>query len=748
MASSSDGRERTTLRIGGMSCSACAQRIEKSLQTSDGVYEAAVNFGNSVAAISYDPDVTDKDTFVRLIRKAGYSVIENDPHVIAEAEARESEMMRRDLIIAVLFTVPLFVVGMWDMFGNVPWLSDNYKVMSVLQLALCIPVIYAGRRFFTRGFPALFSGTPSMDSLVALGVSASFLYGLWNTGLVLMGESAAHLTYESAAMIITLVSVGKYLESRSKVKTDSAVRGLMDLQPDTAVVVRDGVEVEVPVSEVAIGDKVSVKPGDRIPVDGTVFSGTSSVNESMLTGESMPVTKNAGDKVFAGTVNGTGGFIIETTETEQNTVLYEIIAMMETAQGTKAPVSRLADRVSAVFVPVVITIAVAAFIIWMALGNGLEFSLTILISILVISCPCALGLATPMAITVGTGVAADRGILFKSASALERAADIDTVLLDKTGTITGGFPKVTGIATAGDADRLIRVVAAAESGSEHPIALAVIDYAEEKNISIPAYENFESFTGGGLRSTVEGRTVTIGNAKLMDRCGYDVSEYDDEAEKFADKAMTYFYVAEDSDVLGIIAVSDPIRPEAEFVVSRIKAGDTDVVMVTGDNEATALSVANAVGIDNVIANAPPGEKLETVKNLQVQGRYVAMAGDGINDAPALMQSDLGLAVRAGTDIAMDSADVVMMKDDIRSIPASLELGKATIRNIKQNLFLAFVYNVIAIPIAAGILYPFGITDITFMPTISAAAMSASSLLVVANALRLRKFVPESLAEPA
>lgn len=747
MASSSEGRERTTLRIGGMSCSACAQKIEKTLQAADGVYEAAVNFGNSVAAISYDPDVTDKEAFVKMIKRAGYSVIENDPHVIAEAEARESEMMRRDLIIAIIFTAPLLAIGMWDMFGNVPWLSDNHEIMSVLQLVLCIPVIYAGRRFFIRGFPALFSGTPSMDSLVALSVSASFLYGLWNTGLILMGEPAAHLTYESAAMIIMLVSVGKYLESRSKVKTDSAVRGLMDLQPDTAVVIRDGVGIEVPISEVAIGDMVSVKPGDRIPVDGVVVSGTSSVNESMLTGESMPVTKNVDDRVFAGTVNGTGGFIIETTKTEKDTVLYEIVTMMETAQGTKAPVSRLADRVSAVFVPAVIIIAVSAFIVWMALGNGLEFSLTILISVLVISCPCALGLATPMAVTVGTGMAADRGILFKSASALERAADIDTVMLDKTGTITGGFPEVTGIATAGDADRLIGLAAAAESGSEHPIAQAVINYADEKNITIPAYENFESFTGGGLRSTVEGKTITIGNAKLMAEWDYDISKYADEAGEFADKAMTYFYVVEDDLVLGIIAVSDPIRPEAEFVVSRIKANGAKVILITGDNEATALSVAKAVGIDDVIAQAAPKDKLETVKDLQVQGKYVAMVGDGINDAPALMQSDLGLAVRAGTDIAMDSADVVMMKDDIRSIPASFELGKATMKNIKQNLFLAFAYNVIAIPIAAGILYPLGFTDIAFMPMVSAAAMSASSLLVVTNALRLRRFVPESLVEP-
>ncbi|MGI6472107.1 MAG: heavy metal translocating P-type ATPase [Candidatus Methanomethylophilaceae archaeon] len=747
MVSSDEPRERTTLRIGGMSCTACAQRVEKALRSADGVYEAAVNFGNSVAAITYNPDVTDKPGLIKVIENSGYVTIEDDPAIIAAAEAKESMVRRRDLILAAAFTIPLFTIGMWDMFGNIPWLSDHMAVMAVVQMVLCLPVIYAGRRFFLRGFPALRTGTPTMDSLVALGATASLLYAFWNTGMLILGEPAAHLTYESAAMIITLISVGKYLESRSKVKTDSAVRGLMDLQPDTATVIKDGEEVEIPVSEVSVGDMVSVKPGGKIPVDGVVFSGTSTVNESMLTGESMPVAKAEGNDVFAGTVNGTGNLIVNTLRTEKDTVLHEIIMMMETAQGTKAPVARLADRVAAVFVPVVIVIALAAFLVWFAAGRGLEFALTVLISVLVISCPCALGLATPMAITVGTGVAADKGILFKSASALERAGDINTIILDKTGTITMGFPEVTGVASNMDEDYLIAVAAAAESGSEHPIARAVIEYAEKKNLEIPVYESFESVTGGGVRSVVNGKTVTIGNPKLMEECGCDISGFDAESKEFAEKAMTYFYVAEEDVLLGVIAVSDPIRPESEFAVRRMNENGAEIIMVTGDNEATAKSVAGTVGITNVISNAAPGDKLEVVKNLQIEGRYVAMAGDGINDAPALMQSDLGLAVRAGTDIAMDSADVVMMTDDMRSIPASMELGKATMKNIKQNLFLAFMYNIIAIPIAAGILYPLGIENISIMPMISAAAMSASSLLVVSNALRLRKFMPESLAEP-
>lgn len=728
-----------------MSCSACALSIEKSLRSAHGVYEAAVNFGNSVAAVSFDPSKTDRANIVKVIEKAGYSTIEDDPETIAKAEAAEAAVMKRDLIVAILFTVPLFVLAMVDMFADIPWLSDRRGILVTIELTMCIPVIYAGRRFYIRGFPALFAGTPSMDSLVALGTSASFLYALWNTGMTLMGHPADGLTYESAAMIITLVSVGKYLEARSKIKTDSAVRSLMKLQPETATVIRGGVETVIPISEVVGGDMLSVKPGGRIPADGSLISGSSSVNESMLTGESMPAPKSEGDEVFAGTVNGTGGFVMEVHSTGKETVLYQIISMIETAQGTKAPVARIADRVAGIFVPMVIAIAVAAAVIWIISGKSLGFALTVLISVLVISCPCALGLATPLAITVGTGMGADRGILFKNASALERAADINTVILDKTGTITLGSPEVTGTVSTSDRTELIAMAAAAESGSEHPIASAVVSFAKKEGIPIPEHSDFESITGGGVRSTVGGETVTVGSSKLMGEIGCDISRYDADAESFASQAMTFFYVARGTESLGVIAVSDPVRPESRFAVSRIKANGAKIIMVTGDNKTTADAVAKEVGIDNVISGATPGDKLEVVKDLQTEGRFVAVAGDGINDAPALAQSDLGLAVRNGTDIAMDSADVVMMTDDIRCIPASMELGKATMRNIKQNLFLALIYNVIAIPVAAGILYPLGIGDVTMMPMISAAAMSASSLLVVGNALRLRRNPPESLS---
>ena len=523
-----------------MSCSACAGIIEKSLLSAEGVYEAAVNFGNSVAAISFDPSKTDRDRLVKIIEKAGYSTIEDDPETIAKAEAEESGRMKRDLSVAVLFTVPLFILAMADMFVGIPWLSDERRLLATIELLICIPVIYAGRRFYIRGFPALIAGTPSMDSLVALGTSASFLYALWNTAILILGQPADGLTYESAAMIITLVSVGKYLETRSKIKTDSAVRGLMDLQPETATVVRGGVEIEVPISEVVKGDKLSVKPGDRIPADGKITSGTSSVNESMLTGESMPSPKSEGDDVFAGTVNGTGGFLMEAFGTGKDTVLHQIISMIETAQGTKAPVARIADRVAGVFVPAVIIIAAAACAAWLLSGKSLEFSLTVLISVLVISCPCALGLATPMAITVGAGMAADRGILFKNASALERAADIDTVILDKTGTITIGSPEVTGAVSGKDRDRLIALAASVESGSEHPIASAVVSYAKKEGITVPGHSGFSSVTGGGARGTVDGKEVVIGSRKLMTEIGCDVSEYDEDAESFASRAMTSF----------------------------------------------------------------------------------------------------------------------------------------------------------------------------------------------------------------
>lgn len=741
---SSEKRERTTLRITGMSCSACAVKVERDLRNAEGVYEASVNFGNSIAAVSYDPAIIGKEKLVAVVKKSGYSVIEGDAETVARNEAEELAAMKRNLIVASVFTVPLFLVVTADMFTERPLFSDNPAVLAFLELALCLPVIYAGRNFYRRGFPALFRGTPTMDSLIAIGTSASFLYAVYNTALLASGNAASMLTYGSAAMIVTLISLGKYLEARSRKRTESAVRKLADLRPDTATAVREGKEITVEISELVSGDVLLVRPGERIPADGNIVSGSSSVNESMLTGESVPVLKNPGDQVFSGTVNGSGSFRMEAVKTGKETVLYKIIEMVETAQGTKAPVARIADRVSGVFVPAVILIAAVSGLIWFFTGKTVGFSLNVFISVLVISCPCALGLATPLAITVGTGMAANKGILFKNASALEVAGSVDTVILDKTGTITVGCPEVTDI-VADDPVEMIVKAAAAESESEHPIASAVTKYVSEKGFSVPDCGGFVSHTGRGVSCVVDGKTVTVGNSSLMAEMGADVSSYEERAVEFSLAAKTYFYVAENGKALGLIAISDPVKPDAGFAVSRILANGAVPIMVTGDNCGTARSVSAEAGISEFIAEAAPGDKLETVKDLQTDGKRVAMVGDGINDAPALTQSDLGMAVRAGTDIAIDSADAVLMTDDLRSVPAALEIGKATMKNIKQNLFLAFLYNIVCVPVAAGLPYVFGIGEITMMPVVSAVAMSLSSLSVVGNALRLKRYHPPSLA---
>ncbi len=608
---SSEKRKRTTLRITGMSCSACAVKVERDLRNVEGVYEASVNFGNSIAAVSYDPAIIGKEKLVAVVKKSGYSVIEGDAETVARNEAEELAAMKRNLIIASVFTVPLFLVVTADMFAEGPLFPDNSSVLAFLELALCLPVIYAGRNFYRRGFPALFRGTPTMDSLIAMGTSASFLYAVYNTALLASGNAASMLTYGSAAMIVTLISLGKYLEARSRKRTESAVRKLADLRPDTATAVREGKEITVEISELVSGDVLLVRPGERVPADGNIVSGSSSVNESMLTGESIPVLKNPGDQVFSGTVNGSGSFSMEAVKTGKETVLYKIIEMVETAQGTKAPVARIADRVSGVFVPAVILIAAVSGLIWLFMGKTVGFSLNVFISVLVISCPCALGLATPLAITVGTGMAANKGILFKNASALEVAGSVDTVILDKTGTITVGCPEITDI-VADDPVGMILKAAAAESESEHPIASAVTKYVSEKGLSVPDCGGFVSHTGRGVSCVVDGKTVTVGNSSLMAEIGADVSPYEEKATEFSLAAKTYFYVAEDGKTLGLIAISDPVKPDAGFAVSRILANGAVPIMVTGDNCGTARSVSAEAGISEFIAEAAPGDKLETV----------------------------------------------------------------------------------------------------------------------------------------
>ena len=726
------------IRVGGMTCAACVGRVEGALQAVPGVQSAVANIGNNTATVTYDESMTDEATLADAIVGAGYQVISENREEAALQERRDLEVRRRDLFISIFFAVILSVIAMGHMFGlEIPL---DPLPFCLVQLVLCVPIMYGGRRFYKKGIPALFTRNPTMDSLVSMGTLASLCMGLYNTYLVYTGDTGAmhSLSYDSVGMIIALVSVGKYMEARSKMRTNDSLRKLISLAPAEATVIRDGVESTVPASELAVGDIVLIRPGEKVPADATVISGESAVNESMLTGESIPVDKGPGDTLYGATVNGSGSLRARIEKTGEDTVLFQIARMMEMAQGTKAPVANIADRVAAVFVPTVIAVAMLVFIGWMLAGRDFQFSLTIAISILVIACPCALGLATPIAIVVGTGRGSQYGILFKTAASLEASARIDTVVLDKTGTCTVGHPEVSSMTD----ESVLGLVAAAETDSEHPLAEAIVRYARDRSVEIPPHSDFESVTGGGVRCVVDGRMVLVGSARFLSEEGVEVP---DGADALASSGMTCILAAVDGTYATTVAISDPVREESPSAIESMHLDGLRVMMVTGDRRDTAEHIASELGIDEVHAETKPGDKLEIVKDLQVAQRRVAMTGDGINDAPALTQADVGIAVGSGTDIAMESADIVLMNDDLRSVPAALEIGRATLRNIKENLFFAFCYNVVCIPIAAGLPVLLGYDGLVDqMPMISALAMACSSVSVVSNALRLRKFRPRAL----
>lgn len=726
-----------------MTCAACSSAIEKALEKLDGVENVNANFSNNIVSVLYDPAETGKEQIVRTIKKAGYDVLEDDPDVLAERERLNAVRSKRELMVSIIFTIPLTILAMGPMAGiDIP-LSDEPKIYSILQLILCVPVLMAGRRFYTKGYPSLVSGTPTMDTLIALGTTAAVIYSLYATALIFSGEphSIHSLVYDSAAMIITLVSVGKYVESGSKIKANDAVRGLLSMTPPTVNVIRDGKQVSIPSDEICTGEIIIVRPGERISADGEVTEGSSLVDESMLTGESMPVSKGPGDKVYSGTMNMNGSLKMSAERIGEETVLFQTVRMIQDAQGTKAPVARVADKVASIFVPIVIVVAVAACLAWLISGKSIEFSALVLISVLVIACPCALGLATPMAVTVGIGKAAEHGILFKNAAALERSGRTTSIILDKTGTITEGKPSVTGIfATISEAE-LIRSAASAEAVSEHPFAKAIVSYAEEIGISVVEPSEFESEPGKGVRCKVGGKEVAVGNADFT-----GVDESSEKVRNLSADGKTMVFVTIDGGFAGCIAISDRIRDSAVSGISLIRELGVRPIMVTGDAEAAARNVAASVGITEIHAKALPGDKLNIIKELQVKGEFVAMVGDGINDAPALTQSDLGIAIGSGTDIAIMAADVVVRNDDIRSVPATVEIGKATLKNVKQNLFLAFCYNIVCIPLAAGIPFVLGVDMVPEMPMFAAVAMSLSSISVVTNALRLRRFKPICMKE--
>ena len=737
--------------IEGMSCASCAMTIENAVSKIPGVDKASVNLATEIMTVEATDNVTPED-IAKVVDGVGYSARPRGKSVEEELEEKNEKKeahlreMKRNLTISAIFAVPLLFIAMADMVG-IPmpaFLSPMQSPVSyaLIQLALVLPIIWLGRRFFVDGFKALSKGHPNMDSLVALGTSAAFLYSLYGTYHVLEGHAhfAMNLYYESAGVILTLITLGKYFEAVSKGKTSMAIQTLVGLAPKMAMVLRDGQEVEIPVEEVQVGDLIRVKPGEKVPVDGVVTEGNSTVDESMLTGESIPVSKSVGDEVIGASLNKTGSFILKATKIGKDTALSQIIQLVEQAQGSKAPIAKLADKVSGVFVPIVIVLALVSGLAWYFLGQeSWVFALTITISVLVIACPCALGLATPTAIMVGTGKGAENGILLKSGEALEEANHVNMVVFDKTGTITNGTPVVTDVVTADntDADALVRLAASLEVASEHPLGEAIVAKAKEQEAAFDEVTNFEAIPGFGIKGHVGETLVFLGNEKWMRENGLVDEATNEKANRFAEQGKTPLYIGYNDAVQGLIVVADTVKESSARAIQTLHEMGIQVAMMTGDHERTAQAIAAEVGIDRVFSEVLPQDKANYVSKLQEEGYIVAMVGDGINDAPALAQAQVGIAIGTGTDVAIESADAVLMKSDLMDVPAMLKLSRATIRNIKENLFWAFAYNVIGIPFAMGVLHLFG--GPLLNPMIAGAAMSFSSVSVVLNALRLKRW---------
>lgn len=739
-----------------MSCSACSAHVEKSVAKLDGIRSVNVNLLTNSMVVEFDDKRLNVNDIEQAVANAGYGahvqeIISSQGNVV-DFVLLEQRDMRRRWWWSFGFLLPLLYVSMGHMFS---WplpaflMGDEQALnFAVVQLVLLLPIIYFNRKYFTRGFKSLIKGNPNMDSLVAMGSSAAIAYGVYAifriaSGLSLNDMELVHrfahdLYFESAGTILTLVTLGKYFESKSKNKTSEAITKLMDLAPKTAVIVRYGMEKEVPVEQVQVGDLIMVKPGQRIPVDGIIEKGNASIDESALTGESIPVFKQAGDTVLTATINQTGAFTFTATKVGHDTTLSHIIDLVNEAAASKAPISKLADKISAVFVPVVICIAIVAAVVWMLLGYSFDFALSIGISVLVISCPCALGLATPVAIMVGTGKAAEYGILVKSAESFEKAQKIDTVVLDKTGTITEGKPHVTDILSDRmSKEELISLVSALERLSEHPLADAIGREAERLNVSRVEADKFNVIPGLGVEGTIDNKYYCAGSFKLLALRNIDASQYGEKAESLADKGRTPLFFADDSDVLGLIAVADVVKKSSREAIEQMRESGMDVVMLTGDNKKTANAIQQELDIPHVVAEVLPQDKDREIVRLQSENKAVAMVGDGINDAPALVRSDLGIAIGGGTDIAIESADIVLMKGDLLDAVTAFRLSGSVLKNIKENLFWAFIYNIVCIPLAAGVFYP--LLGWKLSPMFAALAMSFSSVSVVLNALRLRKF---------
>ncbi len=756
-----------TIPVGGMTCAACSRAVEKALTKVPGVIVASVNLMTEKAVVRYDADSARVSQLKQAIVEAGYEAkAVEDGQTAARADAhreekeREIRTMWTKFAVSAGFSIPLLYVAMGAMLGwPLPAFISPMKhplVYALLELALVAPVVAAGNRFYRVGFRTILHGAPNMDSLIAMGTTAAIGWSLVSIGRIFAGDSKAvmSLWFETAGIIITLIMLGKTLEAVSKGRTSDSIKKLMGLRPKTAIVVQDGRDIEMPIDEVEPGDILRVRPGERIPVDGLVIEGSTAVDESMLTGESMPVEKAPGAELIGASVNGTGSVLFRATKVGADTVLSRIIKLVEDAQGSKAPIAETADKVSGVFVPVVFGIALLAAAAWLIAGQSLTFALTVFVAVLTIACPCALGLATPTAIMVGTGKGAELGVLVKSGVALETAGRIDTVVFDKTGTITRGKPELTDIIPIGNysADEILALAASAEKGSEHPLGAAIVGAAEARGLALSPVSGFAAVPGHGIEAFVVGerrggateqavdsgrRSILFGNLRHLASKGIAAPEA--EAERLGLAGKTPMFLAVDGELAGIVAVADVVKPTSAAAIARLRAMGIEVAMITGDSRRTAEAIAKEVGVDRILAEVLPGDKAAEVKKLQAEGRKVAMVGDGINDAPALAQADVGIAIGSGTDIAMESADIVLMRSDLDEVPTAIKLSRGVMRNIKQNLFWAFGYNVLGIPVAAGILHAFG--GPLLNPMFAAAAMSMSSVSVVSNALRLRRFKP-------
>lgn len=748
-------------QITGMTCSACSARVAKDVSALSGVHHTDVNLLTNSMVVDFDENITDAAQIISAVQKAGYgaSLPASETKTPVGSAQLQTEQdvasMKFRLTMSFVFMIPLMYISMGHMFNwpFLTWAHDtaNAVTFAFLQFLLTLPIVYVNRKYYESGFRTLFKRSPNMDSLIAIGSSAALIYGIYAVFVIghslgigsrdIAMEYSMNLYFESTAMILTLITLGKFLESRSKSRTTQAIEKLMDLAPKTATVIRGGNEVEIAADDIVIDDIILVRPGQSIAVDGIIVEGSSAVDQSAITGESIPVTKTVGDSVISATINKTGSFKFKAQKVGANTTLSQIIQLVEEASSSKAPISKLADKISGIFVPVVILIALAATVIWLIVGAKFSFALSIGISVLVISCPCALGLATPVAIMVGTGKGASNGILIKSAEALESAHHIDTIILDKTGTITEGSPKVTDIITAAGIaqGQFVQIAASLEQSSEHPLAHAIVSYAKEHDISVSEVENFRAHPGKGLTAAIDGKMYLAGNASFLREQNIDFALLEQRADALAAEGKTPLYFADEKNVLGIIAVADTIKPTSKEAIRQLKAMDIEVIMLTGDNQKTAAAIQRQLELDTAIAEVLPQDKEAHVRRLQSEGRHVAMVGDGINDAPALARADVGIAIGAGSDIAIESADIVLVKSDLMDVLTAISLSKATIRNIKQNLFWAFFYNALGIPLAAGVFYPF--LGWTLSPMIAAGAMSLSSIFVVTNALRLKFFHP-------